>query len=386
MNSYTIDPSVFSPPPIPNNNNERKKFPDEITRYCKTINKCYNLILNNQISIYVFHFSQNKFDNDYKKIAVKNSILPIDMYKKQLDNIVLYNIPSHHYGSKINAKKYYFEDWLEECLKIKYPKYEQSTFNPSFQLSIKEKKEFTKRLNLIGIINNFIYKNSTFHILIVKESIERFLLDSKNVTFSLNEKTSNEELMTAKIDTKHIDHLKYHNEEKYKSVLEAYNNAKIQFSRYIIFGNDVEKGIKTIRNSAGPPDRIFAYLKTLTEYCEYKMNNGNIIPDDIILNALGCICSYESENDMKDKKVKNDRMFDNGKNRKKLFNLHLKPNTFSELDDLGNKSRTVRIYISWDDKQKKVIVGWIGKHLYLPHKKLLAFPQSSHYNKIGEPK
>jgi len=374
MISYAIDPSVFSPPPIPKDNNEKKMFSDEIDRYFKTINKCYNLILNNQISIYMFHFSQNQFDDEYKRIVAKYSILPVDIYKKQLDDIILYNIPSHHYGSKISAKKYYFEDWLEECLKIKYPKYEQSIFSPSLQLSIKEKEEFTKRLNLIGIINNFIYKNSTSHVLIVKESIKYFLLDSKNVTFSLNEKINNEELMIAEIDTKHIDHLKYHNEEKYKSVLEAYNDAKTQFSSYIIFGNDVEKGIKTIRDSAGPPDRIFTYLKTLTEYCEYKKKNGNIIPDDIILNALGCICSYESEKNLEDKKVKNARMFDNGKKRTKLFNLHLKPNTFSELDDLGNKSRTVRIYISWDDKQKKVIVGWIGKHLYLPPR-TLKFPK-----------
>jgi hypothetical protein len=317
--SYAIDPSVFSPPPIPKDNNERKMFSDEIDKYFKTINKCYNLILNNQISIYMFHFSQNQFDDEYKRIAAKYSILPVDIYKKQLDDIILYNIPNHHYGSKINAKKYYFEDWLEECLKIKYPKYEQSIFSHSLQLSIKEKKEFTKRLNLVGIINNFIYKNSTFHVLIVKESIEHFLLDSRNVTFSLNKKIINKELMTAKIDTKHIDRLKYYNEEKYKSILEAYNDAKTQFSSHIIFGNDVEKGIKTIRDSAGPPDRIFFYLKTLTEYCEYKRNNGNIIPDDIILNALGCICSYENEKDMEDKKVKNARMFDNGKKTNKTL-------------------------------------------------------------------
>jgi len=366
MISYAIDPSVFCPPSIPKNNSEKRMFSDEINKYYETINKCYDIILNNKISIYVFHFSQNKFNDEYKKNVAKYSCFPVDMYKKRLDNISLYNIPKRHYGSKIDAKKYYFEDWLEECLKIKYPKYEQSTFNPPLQLSLNENNEFTKRLTLIGIINNFIYKNSKLFILIVKESIECFLLNSKNVTFSLNEKIYNENMMTAKIDTEHIDHLEYINGEKYKSVLEAYNNAKVKFSNHIIFGNDVKEGIKTIRNLAGPPDRIFAYLKTLTEYCEYKRMNENIIPDDIILNALGCICSYESKKDMEDKEVKNARMFDNGKNEKILFNLHLKPNTFRRFYDFGNKSKTVRIYISWDIKQKKVIVGWIGKHLYLP--------------------
>ena len=35
-------------------------------------------------------------------------------------------------------------------------------------------------------------------------------------------------------------------------------------------------------------------------------------------------------------------------------------------NDTGKRKRTVRIYISWNEKLKKVIVGWIGKHLYLP--------------------
>jgi len=59
-------------------------------------------------------------------------------------------------------------------------------------------------------------------------------------------------------------------------------------------------------------------------------------------------------------------MFDNGNNVKKLFDLHLKPCTFSQYEDTDNKKRTTRIYILWDENVKKVIVGWIGKHPYLP--------------------
>jgi hypothetical protein len=364
--SYTIDTSVFSPPPIPKNNDEKKVFSDEINIYFRIITKCYELILNNEISIYVFHFSQNKFDNEYIRIAAKYTPLPVDFYKRKLDDIIHYNIPRHHYGDRIGTKKYYFEDWLEECLKIKHPNYEQSISSPSLQLLPDENIKFIKGLNLIGIINNFIYKDSKFHVLLVKESTEHFSLNSSNVNFSLNGKMYNEKMMTAIIKAEHIDHIEYTNEEKYESVLDVYHSAETQFPSYIIFGNDVERGIRTIRDSAGPPDRIFTYLKTLTEYCEYKKKNGNVIPDDIILNALGCICSYESEKDMNDEEVKNARMFDNGNNETILFNLHLKPNTFSEYEDIGNRSRTVRIYISWDDNQKKVIVGWIGKHLYLP--------------------
>jgi len=64
---------------------------------------------------------------------------------------------------------------------------------------------------------------------------------------------------------------------------------------------------------------------------------------------------------MKNEKVINDRMRDNGNKQKIVFELHLKPST-------NNRYGTVRIHFSWDDKQKKVIVGWIGRHLYLPSK------------------
>jgi hypothetical protein len=355
--SYTIDTSVFTPPPTPKNNIEEKMFPDEINRYFRTINKCNELIINNNISVYVFRFSQNTFDDGYKRIASKYTNLPVDMYKKRLDDIIHYNIPNHHYGFRIGTKKYYFEDWLEECVRIKYLRCEQDGNN-----------KFDNRLNLIGIINNFIYKDSRFIVLLIKESVKNISLKSNDIKFLLGEKEINEKMMSATISTEHIDYIEYSNKEKYKSVFEVYKNAKDQFSRYIVFGNDVERGIETIRDSAGPPDRIFAYLKTLTEYCEYKRKNGNTIPDDIILSALGCICSYESEINMNDEETKNARMFDNGNNKKILFNLHLKPNTFSINEDLGNKSRTVRIYILWDNNQEKVIVGWIGRHLYLPPK------------------
>jgi len=367
MISYTIDPSVFIPPAFPRDSNEEKRFSEEINRYFNTIDKCYSLILSNEISIYVFRSSLNKFDDEYKRIVAKYSRRPVDMYKKKLENIILYNIP-RRYGHKIDVIKYYFENWLEECIKVKYLKHGQSKYNPSLILPVNENDEFIKRINRIGILNNFIYKDSKFHVLIIKESIEYFSLTSENITFSLSEKEYNKKIMTEIIKTEHIDHLEYNSEEKFKSVFNVYHSAKNQFSDYIIFGNDVEKGIETIEDPAGPPDRISAYLKTLVEYCEYKKKYKNVIPDDIILNALGCICSYESERDINDEQVKTARMFDNGMNEKILFNLHLKPNTFSEYDDRGKKSRTVRIYISWDDNQKKVIVGWIGKHLYLPSK------------------
>ena len=68
--------------------------------------------------------------------------------------------------------------------------------------------------------------------------------------------------------------------------------------------------------------------------------------------------------DLKDPKVISDREFDNGSDQKKPFKLHLKPKTF----DRKYPGKTERIYFKWEDKQKKVIIGWIGAHRYLPEK------------------
>jgi hypothetical protein len=170
--------------------------------------------------------------------------------------------------------------------------------------------------------------------------------------------------MDVKLQTKSIDDIALNIGQKYNTVLEVYNEAKKCFTDYIIFGEDVKRGINTIRDASGPPDRIYTYLETLKDFCIYKRNNSNTnFDDEYILQALGCICSYEDPELLINKDAKNERIFDNGNNQKVLFDLHLKPNTFPRYDDIGNKKRTVRIYISWDDSQKKVIIGWIGEHL-----------------------
>jgi hypothetical protein len=68
-------------------------------------------------------------------------------------------------------------------------------------------------------------------------------------------------------------------------------------------------------------------------------------------------------------------MLDNGNDKKIKFELHLKPSTNSLYG-------TVRIYILWDDVREKVIVGWIGRHLYLPPK-TLNFSNSQPLKYIG---
>ena len=169
------------------------------------------------------------------------------------------------------------------------------------------------------------------------------------------------------VQIKNINNVKYNYYKKYNTVNDAYSSDEI-YKDNIIFGSDILKGLNTIEEFAGPPNRILAYLKTLDEYCEYIKIHGKIHNEINIIQAFGCICSGETKKDMKDKRAIKERTFHTGNNEEKLFTLHLKPTTIPPYKDIGEKKETVRIYFDWDDVGKKIIVGWIGKHPYLPPK------------------
>jgi len=358
MISYTIDPSVFVPPPIPQDDTTKQKYKNELKDFLDIIENCYDFIHHEGISVYIFHYTNNYFDEDYIKKAKNIGFpLPLDRHKRLLDDIYLYNMPKLHYGEKIGPIKYYFEDWFE----IKITKYEKSIVKPSLQKQQDDNSEID-RVNMIGILNTIILKDSKFHYLIRNEAVTNLSLESQNIYFSLKKSSYFEQSLLDNIQLEPINNLDINYKTQYNSVFEVINHIKNNFSEYIIFGDDVKEGIKTIRDSAGPPDRIFAYLKTLVEFCELKREQKINFDDDYIIQTLGCICTYEYKDDMKNESFRKARIFDNGNNEKIQFSLHLKPNTFSEREEIGKRKRTVRIYISWDDNKKKVIVGWIGKH------------------------
>lgn len=367
MNSYTIDPSVFVAPEIPKDNKLLKEFEKQLDCYFWNISKCYDLLHFEGISVYVFRGYRNNFNDEYVKNAteyLKNatSNLPPDLYKKKLESILLFNMPKLHHGNKIGAKKYYFQDWFG----IEKMKYIESGYKPLYKNSKKNSDEIIHRLNHIGILNKYIYKNNFMHNLVINESIKNITLKSKMISFSIWGKENHDEKMSVSIETSNISEVNVKKIEISEKVIDVYQYAKKELYDYIIFGNDVKKGIETIKDYAGPPNRIFAYLKTLKEYCIYKKNNEIIISDQYMLHSLGCVCSYEDDGIFSDERAMDERSFDNGNNEKQLFKLHLKPNTFPEYKDTERRKRTVRIYISWNDLQKKVIVGWIGKHPFTP--------------------
>jgi len=365
MISYSIAPSIFEPPNISFidnikkiETNEKTILNNQIIDLHDNVRKINELKDNEDKIILIFNTTKITFDVEYMKKANRVSGLPIDKLK-----IILNKLESNYFQDyvsnnrkSIKGRYFTFEDWF----KFDKLEYENITFQPPLQKKINDSYDINESIIKIGVINNYIYKSSFFHFLIDKQTI-KYTYECKKIEYNIKEETIKKELFSSEVQVINISEIISNKEKKYRSVLDAYKNAKELFSDYIIFGDDVEKGIRTIEKDAGPPDRIFAYLQTLKEFTKYKRENNTEITDDYILTALGCNCSYERSKHMKDEKVIKERMFDNGNKQKILFELHLKPNTY-------NIYGTIRIHISWDEKQKKVIVGWIGKHLYLPPK------------------
>ena len=356
MTSYSIDPTVFIPPGLPENEEQSTPIKKEFIDYSKTIENCIRLMINqNNISVYLFKGIKNNFDTDYVKKASKLSGIPMQFLMITLRNIekILYMKLSeygYHFGTYVEENKYFFDKWFN----IKNINKSNCTLTPSLNKLITQDNDLESRLIMIGILNQYVYKTPDFHFLILNDNNSSVSIKS-NINFSFLSKNYPNELLNTQVQTRQIDNITIE-PEKYKTVHDACEAAKNNFTAYLVFGDDVNAGIKTIRDSAGPPDRIFAYLETLKDFCIYKQNYNTPYDDADVLNMLGCICHHENLNDQK---VKNDRMFDNGYAQDELFELHLCPNTFPPAP---RKSRTVRIYFKWNANQKKVIIGWIGDH------------------------
>jgi len=349
--NYIIDSTVFIPPNIQNNENLK----NELFEFSEIVNKCYKLIHYEGISVYIYIANKNHFNDEYKKNAIKSGF-PVDALKTKINNIFLRNLPNLNYGFRIENEKYYFEDWFG----IEIHKYDKTSIKPKLEKQQEEIYENIKIINVIGIINDFILNGSNYNYLVIKDKINYFNIETQNITFSINKiyrkPNYQKDLIKTKVLLKSINDYSHIKEYNFKSILDVYIHAKELFNEYLVFGKDVENSVNEIKNMQESSIRIFVYLESLVEYCKIKRNKKNNLPDDYILKTLGCICSYEGKRVMNDEKAKNERMFDNGRNKNILFDLHLKPYTFSQYEYEKDKKQTVRIYIYWDENQKKLLL------------------------------
>lgn len=144
-------------------------------------------------------------------------------------------------------------------------------------------------------------------------------------------------------------------DEPADSVEEAVSRARTLYAGQLRFGEDVEDGVRGVSSAAGPPDKIFGYLRTLAEMVTARRNGS--LGDSMLgwLSAKNVACSDESYTILNDRSEMKRRTWDDGGDRRE-FSFHLKPSEATHPD------RCVRIYFAWDEASDQVIVGWVGRH------------------------
>lgn len=139
------------------------------------------------------------------------------------------------------------------------------------------------------------------------------------------------------------------------TVAEAVSLAASRFGSELEFGEDVEDGVRGVAADAGPPDKIYEYLKTLAEMTTRRRADG--LGKNMLewLREQGLRLSNESDSVRNSAAEMQKRTWHDGRNRRR-FETHLKPSEGTGPD------RCVRIYFDYDATAKKTIVGWVGRH------------------------
>ena len=124
--------------------------------------------------------------------------------------------------------------------------------------------------------------------------------------------------------------------------------------RYLLFGNDVQRGIDSLATDAGPPSKILRYLCELDSMTKQLQKGPLGMPMRQWLRERNIAYSPEQTN-ISAKEVEN-RTWDDSSGTKQRFVDHLKPN------DGTSPDRLVRIYFCYNDQLCKTIIGWVGRH------------------------
>jgi hypothetical protein len=165
-------------------------------------------------------------------------------------------------------------------------------------------------------------------------------------------------------------------EIKFKNLVSACEEGQKKFSASLVFGKEIKKENieKDLFPQAGPPSRVYHYLETLCQVSKIITTKNIDFDRDIhcslveMLNAYGLLCSPDDGKYIENKCLL--RKYENESGKKMLFNIHLKPSTYTNKSagydgeagyTLASKE-TVRIYLEWDNDKKKMRIGWIGYH------------------------
>lgn len=140
-----------------------------------------------------------------------------------------------------------------------------------------------------------------------------------------------------------------------ETVLDAVKKSRRQHRDYLVFGDDVSDGVGALAENAGPPDKLFNYFEGLTKLAEARRSGALGATMIKWLRNRGHDASGESDTIRNSDAEMQKRTWHDGKSRRR-FEMHLKPN------DGASPDRCARIYFDWDDRARKVVIGWVGRH------------------------
>jgi len=139
------------------------------------------------------------------------------------------------------------------------------------------------------------------------------------------------------------------------SVQDAVEKARKLYATQLTFGDDVADGIGGVAPNAGPPQKVFDYIKAVANLVDKRRDGG--LGDTMVhwLKTNGVSASSESETIQNNRDEMHKRTWHDGRGTK-AFVTHLKPT------DATSPDRCVRIYFDWDDASDKAVIGWVGRH------------------------
>ena len=151
------------------------------------------------------------------------------------------------------------------------------------------------------------------------------------------------------------DEIPPESETPIESVQDAVDRARETFGDTLLFGADVDSGVEDLAEDAGPPERIYTYLKTLAEMTRKRTSEG--LGKDMVqwLRDEGLKASGESESILNDQAEMRKLTWHDGQHRRQFEN-HLKPT------DATSNDRCVRIYFDFDEDVQKTVVAYVGRH------------------------
>jgi hypothetical protein len=223
-------------------------------------------------------------------------------------------------------------------------------------------QNFSKTISAISLLNHFMYDNYDRNLFFYP----RLANNEELSIFSRFEKinTMNHELRNIVNNCKELKGVVKVNftgniakkHEPINTLEEAVKKAEAEFSKYLCFGNDVWRGINNRDPDAGPPEKVYYYLKTLSEVTGIKRTKPPDWSLVLLAKMYGCDCSSEGVELKKNENLMQCRKFYYGNGECDYFVDHLKPN--NNWDKKG-----IRIHFKWI--KNMTVIGWIGKHLPL---------------------